>query len=657
MGTLSECYNTRRSEKANRFFRSCPAIFLKDGKVDLNRVRCHILGCIAALRCFEHYSAPPHGLEKSFYLVLSDVASALSDLRDVPDVLSTSFLLETFLPIDSESGDTDKIIQSQDQYRKEQEDWKPVHWRLISSSFTNDQQLAAIDYARGKSDLSTTRCKALLLHYAAASPNASIDVAEAVASPSAARCKDANGRVPLHWAAMHSRSLEMLDFLLAEWPGATRAQDKDGYTPLHHLITRRKFPERVAMIVRLVDADPGSCGLVTTEKALTALSLFCDKLGESTADDCKKLFTKLYAAHPAAVSQRNRHGNTPLHTLCYRMVAMESQLAVAQSLLTVYKEGASIKNINDWLPAHYAACFLRSTHMLELLLDAYPEALSREGNSVNNILSIATLSYNSEVQKYILERSPELVCVADSNGKLPLHKAINHCDHIWFERLYTAYPDAIKAFTNNGFLPLHCALSKLVDDPMSLEADIIRSLLARYPAAVNMRQLPGAVGAAATNIQTNFTLNGGLDVFVDEYATMVLTPYQLSRHTSCEYIQRILLRACPEADNDPQRLRDMNYAARRQLMFLAFAACTDRRKRAPAAESCGSSSGSSSSSATTAGTSEGGPQEGRASCAVTSSAGGGSAAVGGARFVHHLRRLMDIGDDNKGLLIHIASFL
>jgi hypothetical protein len=83
-----------------------------------------------------------------------------------------------------------------------------------------------------------------------------------------------------------------------------------------------------------------------------------------------------------------------------------------------------------------------------------------------------------------------------------------------------------------------------------------------------------------------------------------------------------MLRACPEAD--PQKLREMNYAARRQLLFLAFAAITGAQQGASTVAAAGKSS----------------RRVGR----------------GGAEFITHLRRLMYIGED-LGLLKHVASFL
>jgi ankyrin repeat protein len=417
----------------------------------------------------------------------------------------------------------------------------------------------------------------------------------------------------------------MLDYLLAEWPGATKAQDKDGYTPLHRLITRSAFPEQAVMIERLIDADPLSCGLVTNN-GYTTFHLFCGWATDSSY--ACELSTKLLAAHPSAISLKaSGRGDLPLHVLCRNWV-LKNKLPLIESLLTAYKEGVSTMNSFGELPVHIAA--YRDPEVTFRLIKAYPEALSRESNIRNNILAIVASTTTNDFDfllEYLIQHNPELAGIADGNGKFPLHE-IAHSGFLYrVTRVYAAYLEAVRMFTDKNFLPLHYAVSYYDDDPLSENADVIRFLLRQCPEAANMRRLPDGVNPADVDAEEEEQQGSDEDDDefnqMDESEPMKLTPYKLSlRTTKCTYIHRIILRACPEAD--PEKLREINYAARRQLLFLSFAAITGAQQGASTVAAAGKSS----------------RRVGR----------------GGAEFIHHLRRLMYIGED-LGLLKHVASFL
>jgi hypothetical protein len=314
--------------------------------------------------------------------------------------------------------------------------------------------------------------------------------------------------------------------------------------------------------------------------------------------------------------------------------------------LSAYKEAASIVDESGDLPAFlvfgYGSCF----EALEILVDAYPEVLSREVNARVNILSEAVGNYYWDFSKLIFQRNPELARIPDSIGKLPLHAVVATSGDLESARnIYEAYPEAIRTFTNYGWLPLHYAFAdRSIFEATSADSDLVRFLLRQYPDAANMQLPEETVGAVA--------VVGDQWRSSNDRRPMLFTPYQLSvRNRSCEYIQRILLRACPAAD--PQRLREMNYKERRQLMFLAFAACVDTRVLKTgttiATAAAGAVAGSTSRNEE--------ERKGYDDKEAKDKPAYGAAGVGdGATFVHRLRRLMNIGEE-MGLLKHIASFL
>jgi hypothetical protein len=307
-------------------------------------------------------------------------------------------------------------------------------------------------------------------------------------------------------------------------------------------------------------------------------------------------------------------------------------LQLIESLLSAYKDGASILDILSYLPVH---CAIESEHgvdVTETLLNAYPQALSRGANFEKNLLSVACAASSSRIDviEYLLQRCPELAQMPNSDGKLPLHAASEWGSVNQIERIYAAYPDAIKMFTNTGVLPLHYALANEAVSS-SEQKNIARFLLRHHPEAANLR---------SENIDDNDGENVADDdeYYFDENENMRITPYKLSRFVSDPEMQRILLRSRPEADL--QQYRKMNYEARRQLMFLAFAACTNPLPG-------GGLPYSDNLMGTGTWLREKITARQKAKGAVSTDSG---------EFVYHLRRLMNIGKE-MGLLKHIASFL
>ena len=247
------------------------------------------------------------------------------------------------------------------------------------------------------------------------------------------------------------------------------------------------------------------------------------------------------------------------------------------------------------------------------------------------MLSVACTSDSiPEVVEFLLQRCPELARIPDSDGKLPLHTACEWGSINEIEPTYAAYPEAIKMFTNTGVLPLHYALaneSSILSSEQKLHS--VRFLLRHYPEAANLRD--------EHFDDSDGPIRDDDEYYFDEYERMRFTPYQMSRFVSGPEVQRILLRARPEADL--QQYRKLNYEARRQLMFLAFAACTN-----PLSALSYSHSGVL------------GTETGHREKAAVRQKTRGAVAADAGEFVYHLRRLMNFGKE-MGLLKHIASFL
>jgi hypothetical protein len=357
--------------------------------------------------------------------------------------------------------------------------------------------------------------------------------------------------------------------------------------------------------------------------------MFCEFVGNGCIEGeaAYRVLSRLLAASPEAVSAKEDiYSQVPLHILCRRPY-FEGKLKLVEALFLCDKSTVSVMSASNYMPAHYAVLG-GDLETLAFLLDVYPDALKREANVLKNLVSIAAES-STEVLRYLLHRSPDLVSVPDSHGKLPLHFAAEAGDSERVELLYDRYPAAARTFTFDGTLPLHYTLWEYQNNPAASEVDVIRFLLRRCPESANM------CGEVESDVDTDDD-----DDFDDR---MTLTPYQLSRHKASVDIQRLFLHACPAID--PERLRQLTYEARRSLIFLAFAARENTKGalRAGVCVRAGSTevnAGRRRNSTITGKNEEVGSCEGR----------------GSSDFIYHLRRLMSLGKD-LGLLKHIASFL
>jgi ankyrin repeat protein len=351
------------------------------------------------------------------------------------------------------------------------------------------------------------------------------------------------------------------------------------------------------------------------------------------------MLSKLLAACPGAVSQKTKTGELPLHRLCRGCsFTTKAELNLLKTLLSTFKEGASVVDAVGNLPVHCAMISGKCpVEALEMLLDAYPEALNtREANVQRNLLTLTSFASSIDTLKYLLQRCLGLARIADRNGQLPFHAAARHSNVDGLKLLYDAYPDAIRMSTIFGELPLHIALLSYsrFPDPLSADADTIRLLLKLCPNAVNLQRPYTAAEMAALAVADD-----NAEEHVWDGDGVALTAYEQTEidHVD-DYIVRLLLQACPDAD--PERAKELNYAARRQLMFLAFSARTEMQmKRVSPAVFVGG----------------GEPQkvyeEDERMKPPTTVIG-----ITGSDFVYQLRRLMNVGEE-MGLLRHIASYL
>jgi hypothetical protein len=197
--------------------------------------------------------------------------------------------------------------------------------------------------------------------------------------------------------------------------------------------------------------------------------------------------------------------------------------------------------------------------VVKFLHKAYPESISMLGVGGKSLLHIALSNYTSCISdatakvQYLCDQCPALIRLEDCNGDTVLHMILAHerfnfgCVKILCNVDATVVRNKRSPATRFGQLPLHCLIehrsirSFREMSEVSQEADCFRLFLVLYPAAAGIR-------------------DGHLR-----------SPYDLAVSNNLRsYFIRLLLSADPTID--PVQRQELNFAARRQGMFLAFRA-------------------------------------------------------------------------------------
>jgi ankyrin repeat protein len=429
-----------------------------------------------------------------------------------------------------------------------QRSWHPLHWASMSSSFRAGDIKALVD--EDTESLMRVDCvqqKATAGHYAVAVSNPSISTLQVLVAsfPRIAFVKDASDCVMLHWAAQYSRSVETLQYLLQLNPEATKAKDKQNNTPLNLLLNRKYFPELLAMVRCLAEADPSSLLIASNERGCPLHTALFRKEDE----DFEALVDLLLSINPESAKVKGRRLQLPLHTACSRETAIP--LSVIRKLLAVYEEAVGKVDGLGWLPIHWASQW-STVDVVKYLLPLCPAALPRTATQCVTTMMHRTAARiqndGCDMIEFIHSVFPESVRVKDEQGHLPLHYAAFYGKYFsTTEAIYRLHPAAIKVKDANGELPLYKVIClRKFDHPNGDDMKVLRFLLNAYPQ-----------GVAERTKSNDSAVKGNVFSYVDSESCPV-------------YQRRAFLLAMPTLK--PAELRRLNYVERRGAMFLIFAA-------------------------------------------------------------------------------------
>jgi ankyrin repeat protein len=279
-------------------------------------------------------------------------------------------------------------------------------------------------------------------------------------------------------------------------------------------------------------------------------SSYQDSSPGSRGDSTLILVGKLLDANPDVATYRN---SGIFHSACS---CLRGELGIDMLSLFLTKNSEGIKSINFvFLPIHSAAAN-SSLDMIKFLLKVHPESFSMvksgQGNRVgSNLLHHACQNKSNiadakAIVEYLCKLYPALVNMKSISGNTPLHQALGIQGELNMEvvKVLCNTDESVVREKESALqqLPLHLLIAyKPPRIEVSDEGDCFCLFLQLYPASAGVK-------------------DGHLK-----------TPYDLAVSKGLSvYFIRLLLNANPCID--PIKKRNLNYAARREGLFLAFRA-------------------------------------------------------------------------------------
>ena len=260
------------------------------------------------------------------------------------------------------------------------------------------------------------------LHILVERPFVSMDFIRLLASPEAAKMRDAHNNLPMHSYCKRSYPNEIFhDYVLKElvdaYPESVMQRDKDERTPLLcHLAYNTTADENLPGIQYLVQSDPESIKLVD-KYGMNALHYACEKRGPLSST----VIHFLYETYPANLITLDSSGWSPLHYLCHR--ADDDELPLFELMYEVTPQSFSLLSKDGASPLHIV-CHTSdddSLGLVRFLAEACPLALRVIANGATPFHT-ACIRQDVQVQviRFLVEECPDLL--EGNMVNLPFHE-------------------------------------------------------------------------------------------------------------------------------------------------------------------------------------------------------------------------------------------
>ena len=251
---------------------------------------------------------------------------------------------------------------------------------------------------------------------------------------------------PLHLAAEHSSSLEMIEVLLNIYPQALSTPDDLGYLPIHR-VAKNTTAAASSILRRLVSAAPDTVKTITVGNEL------------------------------------------PIHyflRLCKNRSQVHEMISI---FLEAYRESINSANDDGYLPIHVAAeC--SSFEVFKMIAEANMVNLTALNPGGISVAHIAAAESKIEIIHYIHSFAPELFVGQYEIGFTPLHSAVDaNCRSAILQVIYSYAPITAKWVDDEGSNLLHLFFSHYsildLENPMSDDFVVLKFLLRVVPLAAS----------------------------------------------------------------------------------------------------------------------------------------------------------------------------
>jgi hypothetical protein len=542
-----------------------------------DKMRCHIINCIAALRIVQ--------IQRMEY-VSEDIEKHELVKRKVFDAACSMMI--NYTETDSEQVVVNRILSAFPDNNK-MSDWLPMHCaialfvedkvseedvRILYTAdpsalhqFSRDAKPSRSERHGDESEeVGYTPVHLLCMQK---EPKLSLIRYFSLRDPKAFLLCDKYGRSPLHLVANYSESLGLLQTILQVDQTMTKEDsvdyyEEEKYKPLGLLCKRCDFPRFFEMLSCLIEVD-STVEVIYSGIIRCIESSLIQSNGNRNDNDIRPgsisgriliLLGILLKANPDVV--RYKESSIFHKASCY----LRGELGVAVLSLFHSEDSNGIKSFwQGSLPIHYAAN-RSSLDVLKFLHKAYPESLTMltSDEDQNTLLHQTVTSYfpdDMEVKiQYLLDQSPTMINMVNGYSHTPLHTTCNNLSMSFKSIIILLIADPalarVKCVTsdpnhlNSQQLPLHLFINItfMLTNPVSHRGDCFRLLLHLYP---------GSAGIKDSHSKSPYDLAVESQLFKMDV-----------------YFIRLLLNDDPTID--PPKRRHLNYAARKEGMFLAFRA-------------------------------------------------------------------------------------
>eukprot|EP00984_Skeletonema_dohrnii_P023014 scaffold12136_cov114-Skeletonema_dohrnii-CCMP3373.AAC.2 len=320
-------------------------------------------------------------------------------------------------------------------------------------------------------DAVSSACSNGRLHCVWLNPNVTLNIIKLLidAAPDSVRSVNNFGSMPLHHLCRNKDlddaiAIQFSKLLIEKYPAAVRHANNKGYLPIH-IASGNKSPEFCRV---LIEAYPGSERMITAVGELP-LHRACRKNTFAAVE-------YLYKLYPDAINHTTttiRGGLYPIHFAISSVGRSRDELIAAVDIVKYLLDCSPIVKLQKFggiesLPLLHFACCLECNdstidvgiQMIQVIYDAHPEAIEEDciASSIQDYDPPVRAFINSQLDYARQAKNHRLMTTPDSNGQLPLHKALQNNVRLGsIKLLVKGYPPAVQSPDNRGALPLHIA--------------------------------------------------------------------------------------------------------------------------------------------------------------------------------------------------------